>query len=141
MKHNFPKFPKTSHVKSGAKPPKKKSVASKLSAHALIEALHEIKTNRKFWDKPKFFQKWNRIRRSLYLTTEYRNFLLEVRTRADGMCQGKKCFKKGRHVHHVVRVYDDPSRTLDCSNAVYLCVKCHHRIHAKTKENEIPKTS
>jgi len=75
-----------------------------------------------------FYRKWGKLRRELYKTAAYKNFLLEVRTRAMFRCQ--QCSKPGRHVHHKVRVYDDPDRVIDVANGEYLCVACHRKEHA-----------
>jgi 5-methylcytosine-specific restriction endonuclease McrA len=74
-----------------------------------------------------FFVKWGKLRKELYKTAAYQNFLLEVRTRCMFRCQ--KCNKPGRHVHHKVRVYDNPELVVDPSNGVYLCVACHRAEH------------
>lgn len=74
-----------------------------------------------------FFRKWNRYRKMLYDTLEYKMFLGEVKARSGGKCE--LCRKAGREVHHKVRVYDDPSLTLCVDNGVYLCYKCHKKQH------------
>jgi 5-methylcytosine-specific restriction endonuclease McrA len=50
------------------------------------------------------------------------------------MCQ--RCDKKGREVHHKIRVYDDPSRALDVNNGELLCKRCHNLHHKKEKKKE-----
>jgi 5-methylcytosine-specific restriction endonuclease McrA len=74
-----------------------------------------------------FFVKWGKLRKELYKTAAYQNFLLEVRTRCMFRCQN--CNKPGRHVHHKVRVYDNPELVVDPANGVYLCVACHRAEH------------
>jgi 5-methylcytosine-specific restriction endonuclease McrA len=78
-----------------------------------------------------FYRKWSNLRKELYKTGAYQLFLREVRIRAMYRCQ--RCPKPGRHVHHKVRVYDDPDRALDVSNGEYLCVACHRKEHAEEK--------
>lgn len=81
--------------------------------------------------------KWGKLRKELYKTAAYQNFLLEVRTRCMFRCQ--KCNKPGRHVHHKVRVYDNPDLVVDPANGVYLCVACHrdeHKHEDKKVKNE-----
>jgi len=41
------------------------------------------------------------------------------------------CGKKGRHVHHKIRVYDDPDLSLDPDNGEFLCIACHRKEHKK----------
>jgi len=99
-----------------------------LTAKKLIRALILLK---KKWIGPEeFFKKWNKCRKLLYETAEYKAFLLEVRTRDGGLC---KCGKMGREVHHIIRVYDDPSLALETDNAVLLCVRCHKKQHRKKR--------
>jgi 5-methylcytosine-specific restriction endonuclease McrA len=109
-----------------------------ISAQRIIAAL--IRCKRNFVPRAEFFAKWGRLRKRLYLTKEYNLFLSEVRFRASGMCQGIRCSRKGRHVHHVVRVYDDPSLALDPNNGMFLCVKCHKAIHSRADNERISKT-
>jgi 5-methylcytosine-specific restriction endonuclease McrA len=75
-----------------------------------------------------FFKKWKEVRLALYKTPEYQNFLFEVRTRAMFLCQ-RGCGKKGRHVHHKVRVYDNPDLVVDIDNGEFLCIACHTKEH------------
>jgi len=55
--------------------------------------------------------------------------MIEVRTRAMFRCQ--TCSKPGRHVHHKIRVYDNPDLVVDPNNGAYLCVACHRKEHAE----------
>ena len=82
--------------------------------------------------REEFFKKWNKLRRLLYETPDYQMFLLEVRERAEGRCE--RCSKPGREVHHKVRVYDDPSLSLDVNNGELLCKRCHKLHHKKEKK-------
>jgi 5-methylcytosine-specific restriction endonuclease McrA len=75
-----------------------------------------------------FFKKWKEARNELYKTPEYQNFLREVRIRAMYLCQ-RGCGKKGRHVHHKIRVYDNPDLVVDPKNGEFLCVACHNKEH------------
>jgi 5-methylcytosine-specific restriction endonuclease McrA len=85
------------------------------------------------WHPPEeFFKKWNKYRKLLYETAEYQTLLAEVRARACGMCE--RCQKRGREVHHKVRVYDDPSLALDPNNCEFLCRPCHTKHHKKDKK-------
>lgn len=58
---------------------------------------------------------------------------IEQRTRMQGedpMC--RRCQKaEGVHVHHLVPVYEEPSRTFDESNITLLCENCHTVQHEK----------
>lgn len=81
-----------------------------------------------------FYRKWSALRKELYKTGAYQLFLREVRIRALYRCQ--RCSKPGRHVHHKVRVYDDPARVIDVTNGEYLCVACHRKEHTEEKVNE-----
>lgn len=80
-----------------------------------------------------FLKKWGALRRELYKTGDYQCFLREVRTRAMYLCE-RGCGKKGRHVHHKIRVYDDPSKCVDCANAEFLCIGCHRKEHRKEEK-------
>jgi len=75
-----------------------------------------------------FFKKWKQVRLDLYKTPEYQSFLVEVRTRAMFFCE-RRCGKKGRHVHHKVRVYDNPDLVVSASNGEFLCIACHNKEH------------
>jgi 5-methylcytosine-specific restriction endonuclease McrA len=101
-----------------------------VTAKKLIRALVNLK--KKWIGLEEFFKKWNKIRKLLYETAEYRAFLLEVRTRANGECH--LCGKRGREVHHIVRVYDDPTKCLDVDNGMLLCIRCHKKQHTKGKD-------
>lgn len=106
--------------------PKKKV----LKVGSILRALSRLK---KSWQPPEeFFRKWNRYRKMLYETAEYKTFLLEVRARAGGLCE--ECGKPGREVHHKIRVYDDPSLALVVDNGQLLCKKCHNLQHRKDKK-------
>jgi len=48
------------------------------------------------------------------------------------MCE-RVCGKKGRHVHHKVRVYDDPTLAVEPDNGEFLCVACHRKEHKHSK--------
>lgn len=74
-----------------------------------------------------FFEIWGKLRTMLYDTPEYKAFLCEVRGRCSHRCT--KCDRRGRHVHHIIRVYDDPLKALDPDNATFLCVPCHKKEH------------
>jgi len=80
-----------------------------------------------------FFGIWNILRDQLYRTPEYQSFLKEVRMRSAYLCTGNRCSRKGRHVHHIVRVYEDPSKAVDISNGTFLCVSCHRKEHKNVK--------
>ena len=86
-----------------------------------------------FIPREEFLKKWSKLRQLLYKTPQYKAFLLEVRTRAGYKCQRDRCMKSGRHVHHKVRVYDNPDMCLDPANGEFLCVACHRKEHAKEK--------
>lgn len=103
-----------------------------ITAKKLIRALILLK--KKYLGPELFFKKWNRIRKMLYDTPEYKAFLAEVRNRCEYRC--KVCGKVGREVHHIIRVYDDPNLCLDVDNAVLLCVKCHKKQHPKKREKK-----
>jgi 5-methylcytosine-specific restriction endonuclease McrA len=79
-----------------------------------------------------FYRKWAKLRKELYKTGAYQIFLREVRIRAMYRCQ--RCPKPGRHVHHIIRVYDNPDLVVDPNNAMYLCVACHRKEHAAEKK-------
>lgn len=80
--------------------------------------------------RKEFLQKWGRLRELLYKTPEYQSFLREVRIRALYECE-RGCGKKGRHVHHKIRVYDDPDKSVDPQNGEFLCIGCHRKEHKK----------
>ena len=84
-----------------------------------------------------FYRKWSKLRKELYKTAAYQSFLLEVRTRAMFRCQ--TCSKPGRHVHHKIRVYDNPDLVVDPNNGAYLCVACHRKEHASEAPAQTPK--
>lgn len=83
-----------------------------------------------FAPRKEFLKKWSKLRNLLYKTPEYQNFLREVRIRANYMCV-RMCGKKGRHVHHKVRVYDNPDLSVDPDNGEFLCISCHRKEHKK----------
>ena len=101
----------------------------KPSAKALIRALGRMKKN--FISPVEFFSRWNKYRRMLYDTPEYKFFMTEVKDTADRKCE--LCGRAGREVHHKVRVYDDPSLTLCVDNGIYLCVRCHKKQHKQKR--------
>ena len=98
----------------------------------IIRRMNRLKT--RFQPRKEFLQKWNKLRQELYETAEYKMFLVEVRTRASFRCQIDGCSKPGREVHHVIRVYDDPSKCIDPENGMFLCLACHRKQHKKEKE-------
>lgn len=95
----------------------------------IIRRMNRLKKG--FVPRTEFLRKWNKLRKELYETTEYKLFLVEVRTRANFNCQTDGCRGKGREVHHIIRVYDDPSLCVDPSNGMFLCLKCHRKQHKK----------
>lgn len=78
--------------------------------------------------RSEWFKKWNRLRYLLYRTIEYRNFLDLVKMRAGYKCE--HCGELGQEVHHIVKVYDEPSLALEESNGEFLCKK-HHKMRHK----------
>lgn len=105
----------------------------KLTAKLLIKALQKLKT--RYLPREEFLKKWNKIRRLLYETGEYQAFLIEVRVRANYMCE-EGCGKKGREVHHVIPVYKDPSLAVDVKNGKFLCSRCHKKQHRKPPKKD-----
>lgn len=75
-----------------------------------------------------WYKKWNKTRSALFDTPEYQIFRAEVILRAGGLCQ-EYCGRRGKEVHHVIRVVDNPNKALDPNNGVFLCRKCHKEIH------------
>lgn len=73
-----------------------------------------------------FFALWGKLRKLLEKTPEYIEFRSIVKNSQSYLCT---CGKPGRQVHHMTRVYDDPTLAIDPDNGVYLCVKCHKKEH------------
>ena len=104
---------------------------SSLDGQSCATILRRMVNLKKKWrDRADFFKFYSKLREMLYLTPEYKNFLAEVRAKSVGMCVRSACSKRGRHVHHKVRVYADPLQAVDVSNGEYLCVGCHKKEHA-----------
>ena len=104
-------------------------ISEKTTVGKIVRRMKCLKT--RFAPRTEFLRKWNKLRRELYETTEYKLFLVEVRTRAGFMCQTDGCRKRGREVHHVIRVYDDPDLCIDPANGKFLCLACHRKQHKK----------
>lgn len=85
-----------------------------------------------------FFEIWGTLREQLYRTPEYQQFLKEVRARSSYMCAALRCTRKGRHVHHKIRVYEDPTKAVDPDNGIFLCVPCHKKEHKGMKISATP---
>jgi hypothetical protein len=100
----------------------------KSQAARILRRLKRLKKS--FVPRKEFLKKWAALRNALYKTAEYQCFLHEVRIRASYMCV-RGCGKKGRHVHHKIRVYDDPDLSLDPDNGEFLCIACHRKEHKK----------
>jgi hypothetical protein len=86
---------------------------------ATLDARFKFQINRR-----EFLRKWAGHRKALFLTTEYQ--MLREHT-FNG--QGGKCIKCGVrpcvHLHHKVRVVDDPTMAVHPGNVVGLCARCH----------------
>lgn len=99
------------------------------SAETCIKRLVKLKS---MWiESDKFFELWGKVRHDLYKTPEYKMFLIEVRSRSNYKCTGHCCIKKGRHVHHIIHVYQDPTKAIDPDNGTFLCVACHRKEHKR----------
>jgi hypothetical protein len=99
-----------------------------LSAAVIINRMVNLK-RRGGLDREDFFKIWNQLRDLLFKTTEYQAFLKEVRARCNNMCADPDCNKRGKHVHHKVPVYSDPTKSVAVDNGTYLCLSCHRKQH------------
>jgi hypothetical protein len=93
------------------------------NASRLIRKLIRLKKS----GAPDFFKKWGELRYRLSLTHEYVSFKSAVKSRANYSCE--KCGRPGRHVHHIITVYENPNLVLDDNNGMFLCVRCHRKEH------------
>lgn len=74
-----------------------------------------------------FWKMYKKLRRLFYQSTAWRKLATKVRRK-----QGKCMFCKKTvplDVHHVVYLFNDPTRGLDMTNLVALCRKHHNEIH------------
>lgn len=87
-----------------------------------------------------FLRRWEKLRIALFLTDDYQRMRQIVIAR-DKMCT--RCGGQPHHVHHKIRVVDEPHRAVDPANGQALCVKCHsthHRAKARVGTATPPTT-
>lgn len=39
------------------------------------------------------------------------------------------CGRRGKQVHHIIYRSEDKTKIDDLDNLIYLCIKCHNRVH------------
>lgn len=75
-----------------------------------------------------FLTRWDKLRKALFLTTEYQDLKWRVHSRHGGMCE--VCMERTAvHVHHVKPVSRYPHKALDDANCKSLCGPCHTEAH------------
>lgn len=98
------------------------------NANVIIKRMVRLKQMRH--SREEFFELWGKLRHLLYLTPEYKTWLVEVRNKTGHKCARENCTKRGRDCHHIIRVYSDPTKALDIDNGEYLCYTHHKKEHA-----------
>lgn len=76
-----------------------------------------------------FLKRWGELRTLLAQTAEYKKLRKYVAWRAGGTCQVMECGRKGELIHHVRQVSKAPELVLDRSNVIWICRRCHKKIH------------
>jgi len=104
-----------------------------LSLPAVIERLNNIKA-KNYSKVESFYRLWSEARRAVYKTHEWKTFRKQVLHRSKGVCEGCKS-EKATEIHHIVRVYDDPSLVVTLKNVRHVCKTCHELVHGRIFEH------
>lgn len=93
----------------------------------VVLRLIRVKTHH-YTERKNFYHAWSEARRLIYRTLEWQRLKIKVQKRSRGICEG--CRKRrASEIHHVVRVYDDPTLICTLSNVRHVCKACHAAVH------------